>query len=46
MIVERVNLGLKRAKASGKQLGRRKGSKDKGRRKLSGYNLRWQNKKT
>ena len=44
-ISERTKAGLHRAKASGKQLGRHKGSKDKARRKTSGYNLRWQNKK-
>ena len=42
-ISERTKAGLQRAKAGGKLLGRRKGSKDKGRRKVSGYNLRWQN---
>jgi DNA invertase Pin-like site-specific DNA recombinase len=41
-ISERTKAGLQRAKANGKQLGRRKGSKDKGRRKKSGYLLRWQ----
>ncbi len=41
-ISQRTKAGLLRAKAQGKQLGRRKGSKDKGRRKRSGYNLRWQ----
>lgn len=45
-ISERTKAGLRRAKASGKQLGRRKGSKDKGRRKLSGYNLRWHKKES
>ena len=45
MIVERVNLGLKRVKVGGKKLGRPLGGKDKKRRKLSGYLLRWQNKK-
>ena len=44
-ISERTKAGLARAKANGKQLGRQKGSKDKGRRKKSGYLLRWQNKK-
>ena len=44
MIVERVNLGLQRARAEGKKLGRPLGGKDKKRRKLSGYLLRWQNK--
>lgn len=46
MIVERINLGLQRAKAQGKVLGRREGSKDKGRRRKSGYLLRWANKIT
>lgn len=44
-ISERTKAGLQRAKASGKILGRHFGSKDKGRRKKSGYLLRWQNKK-
>ena len=44
-ISERTKAGLARAKASGKKLGRQKGSKDKGRRKKSGYLLRWKNKK-
>lgn len=44
-ISERTKAGLVRAKANGKLLGRRFGSKDKGRRKKSGYLLRWQNKK-
>ena len=42
MTVERINLGLKRAKIEGKKLGRPMGAKDKGRRKKSGYILRWQ----
>jgi len=46
MIVERINLGLSRAKSQGKVLGRRAGSKDKGRRRKSGYLLRWANKIT
>ena len=41
LIVSRVNDGLARAKASGKKLGRRKGSKDKKQRRKSGYLLRW-----
>jgi len=45
MIIERVNLGLKRAKAQGKHLGRPKGSKDKDRRRTSGYNNRWMKEK-
>jgi len=44
MTVERVNLGLKRARVEGKKLGRPFGGKDKKRRKLSGYLLRWQKK--
>ena len=41
MIRERVNLGLKRAKAQGKKLGRPKGSKDKKVRRKSGYITRY-----
>lgn len=41
MIRDRIKLGLERAKAEGKTLGRRKGSKDKGRRRTSGYVNRW-----
>ena len=44
-ISERTKAGLIRAKADGKSLGRPSGAKDKGRRKKSGYLLRWQNKK-
>jgi DNA invertase Pin-like site-specific DNA recombinase len=44
-ISERTKAGLQRARANGKILGRHVGSKDKGRRKKSGYLLRWQNKK-
>lgn len=44
MIVERINLGLERARKQGKTLGRKKGSKDKGRRRKSGYINRWLNK--
>ena len=40
-IVERTKAGLKRAKASGKRLGRPAGSKDKKVRRKSGYNMRW-----
>lgn len=43
-ISERTKAGLQRAKLGGKKLGRQNGSKDKGRRKRSGYLLRWQNK--
>ena len=41
---ERTLAGLARAKASGTVLGRRVGSKDKKRRKRSGYNLRYAKK--
>lgn len=41
IIRERVISGLAHAKASGKKLGRPKGSKDKGRRAVSGYHLRY-----
>jgi len=40
-ISERTKAGLRRAKADGKKLGRPNGSKDKKRRKRSGYWLRW-----
>lgn len=45
MIRDRINLGLERARKQGKKLGRPKGAKDKKRRRLSGYNLRWNCKK-
>ncbi len=41
LIRERTNAGLARAKAQGKKLGRPKGSKDKKRRRKSGYYQRW-----
>jgi len=41
MIRERIKLGLERVRKEGKTLGRRKGSKDKGRRRTSGYTNRW-----
>jgi len=44
-ISERTKAGLSRARAGGKSLGRPNGSKDKGRRKRSGYFLRWQKSK-
>jgi len=44
-ISERTKASLSRVKANGTQLGRRLGSKDKGRRKKSGYLLRWQKEK-
>jgi len=40
LISERTKEGLKRAKSQGKQLGRPKGSKDKNKRRKSGYILR------
>ncbi len=40
-IRERIMAGLYRAKASGKRLGRPFGSKDKKRRRTSGYVMRW-----
>jgi DNA invertase Pin-like site-specific DNA recombinase len=46
LIQERVNAGLSRAKAEGKTFGRPKGSKDKKRRRLSGYHNRWGKKDT
>ena len=45
LIVNRINDGLTRAKASGIKLGRPKGAKDKKRRRTSGYNQRWINEK-
>ena len=44
MLIDRINLGLDRAKAEGKLLGRRKGSHDKRKRNNSGYLKRWENK--
>ena len=41
LIKERIALGINRARKQGKQLGRPKGSKDKKRRKRSGYIQRW-----
>lgn len=41
LIVSRINSGLDRARKEGKTLGRPNGSKDKKRRKRSGYLLRW-----
>lgn len=41
IIVCRTNEGLNRARKQGKKLGRPAGSKDKKRRTLSGYHLRW-----
>ena len=44
-ISQRTKAGLVRAKENGKSLGRPNGSKDKGRRKRSGYLLRWTSQK-
>lgn len=41
LTINRVNSGLDRARAEGKQLGRPTGAKDKKRRRTSGYLLRW-----
>lgn len=41
LTISRINDGLARAREKGSKLGRPKGSKDKKRRRLSGYNLRW-----
>lgn len=41
LTISRIHDGLKRAKSSGKKLGRPQGSKDKKRRTKSGYYLRW-----
>lgn len=41
LTISRINSGLERARASGKKLGRKKGSKDKRRRRKSGYYQRW-----
>ena len=43
MIVARTNAGLARARREGKILGRPKGSKDRKRRRRSGYMNRWMN---
>jgi site-specific DNA recombinase len=43
MIIERIRLGVTRRRSQGKNMGRPKGSKDKGYRKKSGYYLRWSN---
>ena len=45
LITERIKLGIKRRIAEGKIQGRPKGAKDKGRRRTSGYNMRWQKKR-
>lgn len=43
-IIERIHAGLDRAKKEGKTLGRPNGSKDKKKRRTSGYLLRWSTK--
>lgn len=46
MISDRTRLGLRRAVANGKKLGRPQGAKDKnGKRRKSGYLLRWAGKR-
>ena len=44
LIQQRTLDGLARARAQGKTLGRPKGSKDKKKRRRSGYHQRWANK--
>jgi len=44
LIIDRINLGLQRAKMKGKQLGRPKGKKDGKHRRKSGYYQRWSKK--
>lgn len=46
LTISRINDGLARAKEKGSQLGRPKGSKDKGRRRRSGYYQRWAKQST
>ena len=41
LTIARINSGLDRARAQGKKLGRPKGSRDKKRRRRSGYHIRW-----
>ncbi|MBU0894793.1 MAG: recombinase family protein [Nanoarchaeota archaeon] len=41
LTIVRIHSGLDRARAKGKKLGRPKGSKDKKRRRRSGYHIRW-----
>jgi DNA invertase Pin-like site-specific DNA recombinase len=45
IITERIKLSMARLKKEGKLRGRPFGAKDKKRRRTSGYNLRWQNRK-
>jgi len=44
LISERTRAGLERARAEGKQIGRRKGQKDSKKRRTEGYILRYQKK--
>lgn len=41
LTIVRIQSGLARARAQGKKLGRPKGSRDKKRRRRSGYHIRW-----
>jgi DNA invertase Pin-like site-specific DNA recombinase len=45
MMIERINLGLERARKQGKAIGRQKGAKDKAQRSRKGYFDRWANYK-
>jgi DNA invertase Pin-like site-specific DNA recombinase len=45
IIQERIKAGMGRAKSQGKNVGRRKGSRDKGRRSKKGYFERWEKEK-
>lgn len=46
IIRERIIAGLERRRKQGKKMGRPLGSKDKARRRISGYIARWQNQKS
>lgn len=46
LTISRINSGLARARAEGKKLGRKKGSKDKKQRRKSGYYNRWTKQST
>ena len=41
LTINRINSGLNKARAEGRKLGRPSGSKDKVRRRRSGYYQRW-----
>ena len=41
LTISRINTGLDKARSEGKTLGRPPGSRDKKRRRRSGYNQRW-----